>query len=200
MADARFAVVAKPERDRAIRTLVSAFEDDPVERWLYPDDAGYRRHFPAFVAGFGAGACGDPTIWRLGDFDAVAFWFRPGVEPDGDAIVKVLAETTSKDVYADSLATLEQMADGHPTEPHWYLPWFGVKRELQGRGIGTRLMRRCLEVVDGSGVPAYLETPNARTVPFYERAGFSVIGVAQAGRCPAITLMRRSGREAQSGS
>jgi hypothetical protein len=55
-------------------------------------------------------------------------------------------------------------------------------------------MRNCLEIVDESGLPAYLETPNPRTVPLYERAGFSVTAVAQAGRCPPITLMQRPGR------
>lgn len=72
MAGRAFAAVAEFERDRAIRTLVSAFEDDPVERWLYPDDAEYRAHFPAFVAAFGGAAFRDQTVWRLGDFEAVA--------------------------------------------------------------------------------------------------------------------------------
>jgi len=61
-----FAAVAESERDRAIRTLVSAFEDDPVERWLYPDGAEYRAYFPAFIAAFGSAAFRDQTVWRLG--------------------------------------------------------------------------------------------------------------------------------------
>jgi ribosomal protein S18 acetylase RimI-like enzyme len=195
MVELDFAVVGVAEQDRAIRTLVSAFEDDPVERWLYPDQAQYRRHFPSFIAAFGGAAFHDQTVWRLGDFDAVAFWFGPGRQPDGEAVVHVLVETTSDDLHADSFATLEQMAEGHPKEPHWYLPWFGVDRELHGRGLGTHLMRKCLEIVDASGLPAYLETPNPRTVPFYERAGFSVTTVAQAGACPPITLMQRAGRQ-----
>jgi hypothetical protein len=59
-------------------------------------------------------------------------------------------------------------------------------------------MRNCLEIVDESGSPAYLESPNPRAVPFYERAGFSVTSVAQAGACPPITLMQRAGRQARS--
>lgn len=193
MADLNFAVVVPAEQGRAIGTLVSAFQDDPVERWLYPEDAQYRRHFPAFIAAFGGTALRDQTVWRLGDFDAVAFWFGPGREPDGEAVVQVLLTTTCHDLHADSIATLEQMAAGHPSTPHWYLPWFGVDRQLHGRGLGTRLMRNCLEMVDETGFPAYLETPNPRTVPFYERAGFSVTSVAQAGACPPITLMQRAG-------
>jgi GNAT superfamily N-acetyltransferase len=194
MSGREFAPVDEVDRDRAIRTLVSAFEDDPVERWLYPDDAGYREHFPAFIKAFGGDAFDDQTVWRLGDFDAVAFWFQPGREPDGDAVGQVLVETTDGGLHADAFATLEQMVEGHPAGRHWYLPWFGVHRALQGRGLGTHLMRHCLETVDASGVPAYLETPNPRTVPFYERAGFSVTSVAQAGACPPITLMLRAGR------
>jgi GNAT superfamily N-acetyltransferase len=197
MAGVQFAVVPESERDLAIRTLVSAFEEDPVERWLYPDDAEYREHFPAFVAAFGGAAFHDQTVWRLGDFDAVAFWFGPGREPDSDAVVRVLLETTAEDLHPDAFATLEQMAQGHPEHQHWYLPWFGVERAHQGEGLGTRLMRHCLEIVHRSGLPAYLETPNPRTVPFYERAGFSVTGVAQAGRCPPITLMQRHAQVAQ---
>jgi GNAT superfamily N-acetyltransferase len=186
-----FAVVAEPERDAAIRLLVSAFQDDPVKRWLYPGDAEYREHFPAFIAAFGGDAFRDRTVWRLGNFAAVAFWFGPGRTPDGEAVVQVLVETTAAGLHEDAFATLEQMAAGHPTGAHWYLPWFGVERSRQGQGLGTRLMRACLEVVDQSGLPAYLETPNPRTVAFYERVGFSVVGVAQAGACPPITLMQR---------
>jgi GNAT superfamily N-acetyltransferase len=186
-----FAVVDETERDAAIRLLVSAFEDDPVERWLYPGDADYREHFPAFIAAFGGDAFRDRTVWRLGNFVAVAFWFRPGLEPDGEAVVQVLVETTPDDLHADAFATLEQMAAGHPAGAHWYLPWFGVERSRQGQGLGTRLMQSCLGVVDQSGLPAYLETPNPRTVPFYERVGFTVTGVAPAGACPPITLMQR---------
>jgi hypothetical protein len=38
---------------------------------------------------------------------------------------------------------------------------------------------------------AYLETPNPRTVPFYERQGFEVTGEAAAGSCPPVTTMVR---------
>jgi hypothetical protein len=52
-------------------------------------------------------------------------------------------------------------------------------------------MERCLEVVDASQLPAYLETPNPRTISFYARHGFEVTGVAQSGSCPPVTSMLR---------
>ena len=109
MDGAQFAVVGESERGRAVGTLLSAFVDDPAERWLYPDDCEYREHFPEFIEAFGGSAFHDQTVWRLGEFDAVAFWFGPGREPDGDAVVEVLVDTTSDDRHgAACLASPEQ--------------------------------------------------------------------------------------------
>ncbi len=87
------------------------------------------------------------------------------------------------------------MDDKHPTTPHWYLPWLAVPPALQGGGLGSSLLAECLADIDASGLPAYLETPNPRTVPLYERHGFAVTGVAQVGESPPITLMLRGARE-----
>ena len=65
---------------------------------------------------------------------------------------------------------------------------------LQGRGLGGQLMRPCLQIVDDTNLPAYLETTNPRTIPFYQRHGFEVTGEAQAGTCPPITFMQRAAR------
>jgi ribosomal protein S18 acetylase RimI-like enzyme len=93
---------------------------------------------------------------------------------------------------ADLFAVLEQMDDAHPTFSHWYLPWFGVDGGRQGNGVGRELMRSCLEFVDQEHMPAYLETPNARNITFYERHGFEVTGTSQAGGCPPrYSMLRR---------
>jgi GNAT superfamily N-acetyltransferase len=91
------------------------------------------------------------------------------------------------------MAALEQMAAAHPRSPHWYLPWFGVTASSQGSGLGGALMVDCLRVVDETGLPAYLETPNARTISFYERYGFQVTGSTHTRDCPVITFMLRAG-------
>jgi ribosomal protein S18 acetylase RimI-like enzyme len=193
------AVVGERERAAAVAAIVAAFTDDPVERWLYPEHDRYQVHFPEFVAAFGAGAFERGTVWKLGDLAAVALWLGPGVAPDGDAIVSVLAATVASDKHEDTFAVLEQMDRAHPPFPHWYLPWFGVAPALQGRGLGGRLLAHCLDVVDRSGLPAYLETPNPRTIAFYERHGFRRTGVARAGGCPPVTSMLRRARGRSAG-
>jgi ribosomal protein S18 acetylase RimI-like enzyme len=191
MNDFSFSPVSDAEQTKAYDTLVSAFTEDPVERWLYPDLAQYLKHFAPFLAAFGGKAFDENTVWRLGECSAVALWLPPGAEPDGDAIGAILTDTVSPDKHDDAFAALEQMDAAHPTYPHWYLPWFGVDPLLQGRGLGAELMARCLEIVDRDNVPVYLESPNPRNISFYERHGFEVTGAAQAGKCPPITFMER---------
>lgn len=186
--------VGVSDQERAWATLVVAFASDPVERWLYPEPGQYLACFPRFLAAFGSRAFDAQTVWRLGEFSAVALWLPPGADPDGGAIATVLAETVSPEQHENMFAVLNQMDTAHPTYPHWYLPWFGVDTALQGRGLGSELMKPCLAVVDETHLPTYLETPNPRTIPFYRRAGFDVTGEAQAGDCPPITFMLRAAR------
>jgi ribosomal protein S18 acetylase RimI-like enzyme len=179
------------EQASVIATLVSAFIADPVERWLFAEPLQYLTHFPAFVAAFGMGGFASDTVFKLGDCAAVAIWIPPGAEADGEAIVAALMESVPSDKHADTFSVLEQMDAGHPREPHWYLPWLGVDPALQGAGLGSVLLRHGLARADADRLPAFLETPNPRTVPFYERHGFVVSSVSQAGACPPVTSMRR---------
>ncbi|MBV8218295.1 MAG: GNAT family N-acetyltransferase [Solirubrobacterales bacterium] len=175
-----------------IATLVSAFIADPVERWLFPQPLEYLTCFARFVSAFGGDAFERQTVWMLDDFAAVAMWIPPGAEPDGDAIVATLSESVSTEKHGDAFSVLEQMDARHPEDAHWYLPWLGVDPARQGTGLGSDLLKQCLKHVDTHHLPAFLETPNPRTVPFYERHGFAVAGVSQAGACPPVTSMVRS--------
>jgi GNAT superfamily N-acetyltransferase len=138
---------------------VSAFVDDPVERWLFPDLEQYSKHFPEFVAAFASEAFDRRTLWTLGELSAVALWLPPDAQPDADAIVAVLSRSVSPTQHADMFSVLDQMDEGHPTFSHWYLPWLGVRPTVQGAGLGGRLLTHCLTKVDADHVPAFLETP-----------------------------------------
>jgi len=191
-----FAFMAASESDQArvIATLVSAFIEDPVERWLFPEPAEYLTHFPVFVAAFGGEAFCRQTVWRLGEFAAASMWIPPGAKPDADAIVAVLSDCVAPEKHEDAFAVLEQMDQAHPSYAHWYLPWLGVDPARRGAGLGSELLKQCLAVIDADHLPVFLETPNPRTIRFYERHGFEVTNVAQAGTCPPITSMLRASR------
>jgi GNAT superfamily N-acetyltransferase len=184
--------LSNADKPAAVATVVAAFATDPVERWLWPEADAYAASFPGFVAAFGGdGALGHQTAWGAQDVSAVALWLPPGVEPVEEAIVDLLTESVSAQKHDDLFSVLEQMAAIHPRDPHWYLPWLAVTPERQGHGLGGQLLEHSLAIVDADELPAFLETPNPRSVPLYERHGFEVVGTPQAGSCPPMTSMLR---------
>ena len=176
---------------RAVATLTSAFITDPVIRWMYPTASEYLTCFPAFMQAFGGEAFVNGTVAATPDLSAVALWIGPGKSPDSQAIEACLMSTVAEDQHEDLFSVFEVMDDHHPTERHWYLPWFGVDSFHQNEGRGGQLMRKCLQQVDADRLPAYLESPNPRNVSFYERYGFAVTGAVRKGACPPVTFMYR---------
>jgi GNAT superfamily N-acetyltransferase len=191
MSTAVISTLDASDESQAIATVVSAFAADPVERWLYPSDHEYELHFPSFSAAFAGRAFESGTAWALDGHAAVALWLGPGVEADEEVIGGVLAETVAEEKHEELFFVLGEMAEVHPADPHWYLPWLAVRPQRQGGGLGARLLAHCLAKVDESGLPAFLETPNPRNVGFYERHGFEVVAVTEAPSCPPLTSMLR---------
>jgi ribosomal protein S18 acetylase RimI-like enzyme len=173
---------------------VSAFASDPVERWLFPDLEQYQTRFGEFVAAFAGEAFDQLTVWTLGDFHAVAVWLAPGAAVDETTIAAVLTDAVADEQHEDMFSVLEQMDRAHPTFEHWYLPWLGVLPDAQGAGRGGQLLEHGLTIVDNDHLPAYLETPNPRTIAFYERHGFAVTAESRSGSCPLVISMLRDAR------
>lgn len=173
---------------------MAAFVSDPVERWLFPELAQYQSWFGKFVAAFAGEAFDQQSVWTLGDFDAVALWLAPGAGVDEAAIADVLTDAVAAEQHEDMFSVLEQMDRAHPTFEHWYLPWLGVVPDAQGQGLGGQLLEHGLAIVDRTHLPAFLETPNPRTVAFYERHGFVLTAESQSGGCPPVISMVREAR------
>jgi|ERR1035441_232357 hypothetical protein len=55
--------------------------------------------------------------------------------------------------HGDMFSVLQQMDVGHPTFPHWYLPWFGVDAAQQEKEARRPVAEACLTVVDTSHLP-----------------------------------------------
>lgn len=179
------------DEPRVVELIVSAFETDPAARWMYPDVWDYRVYFPEFVRAFAGRAFADGTAHVLQNFVGAALWLPPGVHPDDEAVIALIADTIPKHLQAPLMAVFEEMGSYHPTEPHWHLPMVGVHPSYQRQGHGTALLRHALRLCDDQGVAAYLESSNPENIALYERHGFEVLGRIQVGASPVITPMLR---------
>jgi len=177
--------------EAATSVVTLAFATDPVARWMYPDPDQYLQHFPQFIRAFAGKSFEKGTAYLAPDFAGAALWLKPGVEPNGDALIGLIWESTSSEVQKDLFPLFEQMGAFHPKYPHWYLPMIGVEPSRQGNGVGSALLQHSLANCDADGLPAYLESSNPKNISLYERFGFELIGTIKAGDAPPLFPMLR---------
>jgi GNAT superfamily N-acetyltransferase len=177
-----------------IDVLVRAFSADPVAQWIWPDSPQYHMHFPSFVKAFGGKAFEHGSAYYVDDHAAAALWLPPNVHPDEDVLNSIFQRTVSEQIQKDVFTLFDQMGRYHPSEPHWYLPLMGVDPLKQGKGFGSALLQHTLVQCDRDSKLAYLESSSPRSIPFYERHGFKLLGTILAGKSPPIFPMLRRPR------
>lgn len=181
-------------REAILRTITLGFATDPVARWVWPDPAKYFEVQPQFVDAFGGNGFAHGSVYETDCRRAAAMWLPPEVEPDSDRMMLLAAQSVAPERLEEIGAFMAQMDDFHPKAPCWYLPMIAADPFATGQGLGAALMKHALSVVDQAGLPAYLESSNARNISLYERHGFAVMGEIQAGTSPVMTPMYRAAR------
>jgi GNAT superfamily N-acetyltransferase len=184
-------VIRPADRRRGVAALTLAFAADPVMRWAWPDAYQYATYWPRIAEAYGGRAFNCGTAHVLENFAAVALWLAPGAGSDDATLGDLIAQSCGDQILRDLDAVFEQMARFHPPGDLWFLPLIGVDPAAQGRGLGSALLRHGLAACDRDGLPAYLEATSPRNRALYERHGFRVIEVIQAGSSPPMWAMLR---------
>ncbi|VEP11398.1 Acetyltransferase [Hyella patelloides LEGE 07179] len=177
--------------EQIVNSILLAFSADPVLRWMYPSPQQYLKNFPNFVRAFGGKAFDAETAYYTDGYSGAALWLPPQSKPDNNAIGVFFEQTISQHQQEEVFALFEKMVSYHPDEPHWYLAIFGVEPNQQKKGYGSALMKHTLAIGDRDKKIAYLESSSLKSVRFYEKHGFEVIGKVQVGESPTIFPMVR---------
>ena len=194
--------VRPARRDEAAllgEVLADAFAEDPIFAWLIaPQVRGRDKRLRTLFTSMSRGYLrqGKPC-YRTDDGSAAALWASPGgwsmplsqiileAAPNGLAFRHHLLRALRTQLQIERLHAAQ-------SRPHWYLGYLGTRRDRQGEGLGTQMLREVLGGPDADGIPAYLESSNERNLALYERNGFRVVGELQAlGHGPTIWRMWR---------
>ena len=179
------------------QVLARAFDEDPIQRWVFPAASTRARHGGGFFR-WSLWRCAEQNVsWTTDDLAGAALWMLPdGWHLTGRQLVR-LAQLTGLGVrwrapiVSWGLSSVERR---HPKDRHLYLAVLGVDPARQGSGIGSALLAPGLELCDREGLPAYLETGRERNLAFYGRHGFQVTGRLRLPAGPPVWLMRRDPR------
>jgi ribosomal protein S18 acetylase RimI-like enzyme len=185
---------------RLAQALASAFQDDPVIAWIFPDERRRRRVLPAFME-FRLRELAFPhdEVWMTVDGAAAAVWLPPPgrwqlSRPQRLRLLPPLVRFLGLRT-ASILGGLDRMEEGHPSDPsHWYLFILGTEQAAQGRGLGSALLAQVLTRIDADGMPVYLESSNERNIALYGRHGFEMTGEVAIPGGPRIWPMWRQPR------
>jgi len=179
--------------------LADAFAEDPVFAWLIPPHLPGRdnRMRTFFTSMSRAYLRRGKPCYLSGDASAAALWATPGAwaMPLSQVVLEAVPSGLAfRRRLLRALRTQQQIERLHAgqSRPHWYLGYLGTRRDRQGQGLGTQMLREVLAGLDTDGVPAYLESSNEHNLPLYERNGFRVVGELPAlGHGPTIWRMWR---------
>lgn len=169
--------------------LAEAFDDDPAFRHVFPDPARRPRDLAWFMGCVVRYVERAPEGLILDEpheaervavtlaFEAPArFRYGPGrmlAAGFGAAIFR-LAPRSLRRFWAAADEN-ERQHDRAGLDRHLYLGFMGTVPAQQGRGHGSRLLRRFCEIADERGLPAYLENSNPANLGLYERFGFQTV-------------------------
>jgi GNAT superfamily N-acetyltransferase len=193
--------VGAADLPRAAAVLGAAFQPDPLLRYTLPDDAERRRLAPAHFLPVVTLAHTVGEVWQAGDLGAVACWLPPGHhDPSPDEVAASGLDRMAELIGAEPAARIDgvfaflaQRRRALAVPDHWYLALLGVDPARQGGGLGGAVIAPRLAACDEAGEPCFLETLEARNVPFYERHGFAVIetGVEPVSGLPYWLFLRQ---------
>jgi ribosomal protein S18 acetylase RimI-like enzyme len=179
-------VEGAPDRaGEAAALLARAFDEDSGARLLYPGAERGPILQRRFLRLLGQGKC----EWfagstPAGQLEACAVWSKPFATavptrprrawsapdlPPPRAVLRMALATP---------ALIRLAARSRPGQA-WTLVALGVEPELRGEGRGSAILRRLLQELEAARAPCYLETVDARNLPFYERHGFRIAGTAE---------------------
>jgi GNAT superfamily N-acetyltransferase len=177
--------------------LADAFYDDPMLGWLIPDESSRRARLRRFFEiELRHMALPRGQVWTTGELSGAALIMAPGAwrAPLRATTLEGRAFWPHLSRAARLGMAMERRHGREVREPHYYVRDVGVLPDMQGRGLGSALMRPTLERCDEESLPAYLEASSEHSAALYERLGFQLVRELRVGGSPPLRLMVRPPR------
>ena len=176
--------------------LVRAFDQDPVLRYLIPQDNDWQRAAPRYFSLVLHNTLKRGYTTVEGNGNGVALWEPPDATIPLPRQLINLAVMTK--IYRRNLAQVLRVQAAtqkyKPRRPCWYLTYIATDPDHQRTGIGQKLLQPIVELAESNRQPVYLECSNELNLPFYFAQGFNLVEVVQVPDGPKLWPMLRESR------
>lgn len=181
---------------RVAVALADAFVSDPVFTWILRSRLRLQpRLRTMFTAEMQQYALLSGSVWTTPGYDGAVLALPPGAweMPRSLTLRQALQWARAFGMrFQVAIEVQKAMEQQHLREPHFYIRTVGVRRGMQGQGLGSMLMKPTLERADSAALPTYIEASTQRSAALYERLGFVHLGMLELPRDgPPVWPMRR---------
>ncbi|NVM16750.1 MAG: GNAT family N-acetyltransferase [Candidatus Lokiarchaeota archaeon] len=170
----------------ACKVAGSAFKDDPVTIFTYPDEGERKQKLQyGFYMIYNYGIKYGLTYATSKNLEGITIWLPPNkTYPSTWTMmrhggfysmrkvglkIKALKITMTIFKYED-----ERHKELVPYE-HWYFQNIAVKPEEQGKGYGGLLISTMIKNIESDGLPIYVESNTEKNVSIYQKYGFEIL-------------------------
>ena len=172
----------------AAEALARAFQDDPLQAYVFPDPSERASRSPEhFAPILRYGLLFGVVLTTEGTPLGASVWLPPGeweVTPERaeEAGLNDLPRVIGEEAAERFFSALGGVETYHREIPsHWYLMVVGVSPDGRGQGLGRALIQPIMDRADAAGMPCYLETAQPDNVALYKHLGFrQVVDVVEA--------------------
>jgi GNAT superfamily N-acetyltransferase len=185
----------------ASKVLTTSLHDDPIVRWLVPDDRDRHRLLPDLFASALETAICYGQVDVTDDMSAVAVWHRV-TDPDGvraaparPELAKIAGRWAERFVDMDRKQAPYRLA-----VVHHHLAFLGVLPDRRRQGLGGALLRAYHHTVDEQRLPATVFATSRTGESFYRPHGYRSGLPFALSDGPPMWFMRRSERPAGPGT
>lgn len=176
-------IVQKKDLDRLAEVAADAYYDYPLHNWLFGgkyDAKASKLLMQASLKSMTKDAVIYADSEELNGFAAwypfgftgnaaIPFMISGGVSLILHSGIGILGRLLSYDAYAMNLK--KEFTDHYD----WYLFNLSIKKDAQGKGIASKLMRPMLQFCDDERMIAYLETNKGTNLGLYKHYGFDLM-------------------------
>lgn len=175
-------IVQKKDLERLAEVATDAYEDYPLHNWFTNDkydkkasklimQISLKTMIKDAVIYADSEEINGFAVWLPFGFTGsktLPFLFNGGLELIFHSGLKIIGRLLTYETYAMNLK--KQFTDNFD----WYLYNLSIKKDAQGKGIASKLIRPMLTFCDDEKMVAYLETNKGSNVLLYKHYGFEL--------------------------